>query len=303
MTEWTPDRPVDAALARRLIAKQFPSIDIRDLSLVGAGWDNVVYRADGLFFRFPVREVAVPGVRKEIACLPILACHVTPVAAPAHVGEPAPEYPWPFFGYIPLPGREACEADMDDEARRRLARPLARFLRRLHAPEVAAAFDSRLPGDVWGRMDMAKRVPRAEALYERCRMKLGTLPVAADAVASILDAARNRGRLPETAVVHGDLHFRHVLVNDAAAFAGAIDWGDMHRGNPAVDLMIAWGLLPPEARSEFWDEYGSITEDQRRQSRLLALYLALTLLEYAAAENLLAVRREALKSLELVGRE
>lgn len=303
MTEWTPDRPVDAALAGRLIAKQFPRMDLRSLAPVGAGWDNAVFCADGRYFRFPLRQFAVAGVRKEIACLPVLARLVPGVPAPTHVGEPDSEYPWPFFGYVPLPGREACAAALGPDARFRLARPLARYLRQLHAPQIAAALNGPLPGDVFGRLDMIKRVPLTEQRYAQCRQKYGPLPLSETAAIAILESARGGPRLPATAVVHGDLHFRHVLVDEHDDFAGVIDWGDMHLGDPAVDLMIAWGLLPPRARAEFWDEYGPVTDHQRRQSRLLALFLALTLLDYGSAENLGAVRREALKSLELLGQE
>lgn len=296
--EWKPDRPVDAALAERLVHDQFAALRPVHAEPVGAGWDNAVHRINGeWFFRFPVREFAVPGVRKEIDCLPRLARLVPGVAEPKFIGAPQGDYPWPFFGYIPLPGREVCEVEMSDEARASLARPVAAFLRHLHSPAVAAALDGHLPGDIHGRLDMAKRVPRAWSLYERCLKACGTLPIAERAVRAILEAARESPLLPATAVVHGDFHFRHVIVDGSGAFAGAIDWGDMLRGNPAMDLMLAWSLFPPAPRAVFWSEYGPVSDAQLAQSRLLSLYLALTLLEYAVAENLDSIRREAIRGL------
>jgi aminoglycoside phosphotransferase (APT) family kinase protein len=221
------------------------------------------------------------------------------IAAPQFVGGPSADYPWPFFGYRPIPGREACEDDLTDRQRTALAAPLARFLKRLHTASVAEPLRDHLPGDVWGRLDMAKRVPQAVENFRRlCAADLRALPISESIVEEIAADALNTRPLPAVAVVHGDFHFRHVIVNERGAWVGAIDWGDMHFGNPALDLQIAWSLLPPEARGDFWSEYGPVTEDQLAQARLLALYLALVLFEYGLVEKLESVRREAERALQ-----
>ena len=89
-------------------------------------------------FRFPRRAVVVPGTEREIAVLGLLAPHL-PIAVPApvYVGRPTEQFPWPFFGAAFLPGVEASEAALSDRERTRLARPLARALRALHAPRCS----------------------------------------------------------------------------------------------------------------------------------------------------------------------
>ena len=40
---WTPDRPIDADLAARTIAAQFPELAGHRVRQIGAGWDNAVF--------------------------------------------------------------------------------------------------------------------------------------------------------------------------------------------------------------------------------------------------------------------
>ena len=48
-------------------------------------------------------------------------------------------------------------------------------------------------------------------------------------------------------VCPGDLYVRHLLLNELCELTGVIDWGDVHLGDPAVDLMIAYSFLPLSA--------------------------------------------------------
>ena len=54
---------------------------------------------DDWVFRFPRREVVLPGFRLEIEFLPRLA-PLLPFAIPVpeRIGEPSEAFPWPFFG-------------------------------------------------------------------------------------------------------------------------------------------------------------------------------------------------------------
>src|SRR6185436_19453144 len=60
-------------------------------------------------------------------------------------------------------------------------------------------------------------------------------------------------------VCHGDLHFRHVLVADGRV-SGLIDWIDLCRGDPALDLQLVWSAMPPETRGAFFAEYGDVDD-------------------------------------------
>jgi aminoglycoside phosphotransferase (APT) family kinase protein len=113
----------------------------------------------------------------------------------------------------------------------------------------------------------------------------------------MLESARGLPRPPASVLVHGDLHMRHVLVDDAGAITGVIDWGDVCAGDPAVDMSLYWSLLTPDGRREFLAEYGALSEEQLLHARVLSLSLCAILAVYADRERMDAVRREALEGL------
>jgi aminoglycoside phosphotransferase (APT) family kinase protein len=84
-----------------------------------------------------------------------------------------------------------------------------------------------------------------------------------------------------TALVHGDLYVRHILVDRNARPSGIIDWGDVHIGDVALDLSIAHSFLPAPAHEEFRRAYGTIDEATWRLARFRALLYALQLAKYA----------------------
>jgi aminoglycoside phosphotransferase (APT) family kinase protein len=269
VAEWSPQIVVDEPLARRLLGEQFPELELASIELVGEGWDNTVWRVDREWvFRFPRREIALPGVRRELAVLPELAPRLpVPVPEPVFVGKTSDHYPWPFFGAAFLAGRELADAGLDDEGRAKLARPLAEFLCALHAIEA----DVELPEDPNRRSDMPFRTERAsQALAEVERLGLWRVPASAQA---ILEPARDLPVPEASAIVHGDLHLRHVLVGEAGELAAVIDWGDVCVADPCIDLVLYWCLLPPEARDEFLDVYGPVEEEQLLRARVLALHI------------------------------
>jgi aminoglycoside phosphotransferase (APT) family kinase protein len=298
--EWSAEVAVDALLARRLIGGQFPELELGSLRLLAQGWDNAVWLVDERWaFRFPRRAIAIPGVQREVAVLPRLAPLLPlPVPIPVFLGRPADGYPWPFFGAALLPGRETSDAALTDTERSRLARPLAEFLRTLHGTEAAAAVASvcELPVDPNGRADMARRVPfTAERLAEVERVGLWRAPTS---LRRVLEAARALPIAEPVAVVHGDLHFRHLLIADDGAPAGVIDWGDLCRADRSVDLSLVWSVLPPEGRPAFIATYGLISEEQLLRARLLAINLCAALPVYAHHEGMDNVEREAIAGLE-----
>src|SRR5215217_4288335 len=99
-----------------------------------------------------------------------------------------------------------------------------------------------------------------------------------------------------TVVCHGDLHVRHLLVDDAGALTGVIDWGDLCRGDPSVDLSLVWSLLP--ARDAFLAAYGPVSDDQLLRARVIALFLCAVLALYAHHEGMRELELEALAGLD-----
>jgi aminoglycoside phosphotransferase (APT) family kinase protein len=292
--EWAAEVTVDAALARRLIGEQFPELELRSLRLLGEGWDTTVWLADEeLVFRFPRREVVLTGLQNEIEVLPQLAPLVPlPIPVPTLLGTASEDFAWPFYGCRFLSGREPAELDLDDDARVALARPLAEFLRTLHSVQL----DIDLPADPVRRTDMGYRVPlTTERLAEAAGLGLWEPPALVD---EVLAGARELPPPEPTAITHGDLHFRHVLVGERGDPTAVIDWIDLSRNDPGVDLVLFWCALPPEGRVDFRAAYGPLSDEQLVRARVLALFLCATLAVWAHHEGEPSLEREAVAGLD-----
>lgn len=282
MPQWDAEIAVDAKRARSLIGEQFPELAAAEVELLAAGWDNTVFLVDRRWaFRFPRRELAVPGLEREIAVLPRLAGHLPlPVSVPRWIGAPAGGYPWPWFGAPYLPGRELVEVGAaDDDVRVEVASALGAFLRHLHAPHLRSRIGPTLPVDPTRRADMPFRVRLA-------RERLGDLAEAGlwQTTAEVDRLLADAASLPPSSrlvVLHGDLHARHVLVDDGRA-SGVIDWGDVCIGDPAIDLSIAYGAFGGAARAALLDAYGGTVDGiTELRARVIAVWLAIALLAYA----------------------
>jgi aminoglycoside phosphotransferase (APT) family kinase protein len=291
MPVWAAEVDVDEKLVRGLLA-QLGLEDAR-LQKLAEGWDNSVWVVDERYvFRFPRRAVAIPGLERELAVLPKLAPLLPlPVPRPAFVGKATDGYPWPFFGAELIPGVEAGVAELDDEARLEVALELAAFLRALHAVEL----DEPLPLDPNRRTDMPKRARMArEELQELERLGLWQAP---PELSSFLKEAERLPPPEAQAVMHGDLHFRHLLVEGRAA-SGVIDWGDVCRADPAIDLPLFWSFVPPEGRGAFLDAYGPVNETQLLRARVLSIQLCAVLAHYGHDEGQAEILRAGLDGLE-----
>jgi aminoglycoside phosphotransferase (APT) family kinase protein len=294
MPQWESEIVVGEDLARRLIAARFPALDVSSLRPIGEGWDNTVWAtADDVAFRFPRRQIAVPGVERELTLLPGLAAQLpTPIPDAAFAGAPSPEFPWPWFGSRLIAGREVAAAGLGAGERGGLAADLGRFLDRLHGlrPDIAP----ELPIDPMGRADMGARVPRARDALER----VASAWAGGAGAEAVLRAAGELPRDGEAVVVHGDLHLRHALVSAGGGLAGVIDWGDVCRAPRSVDLSLYWSLFDPDERLAFRGAYGPLSDATLARARVLALYFGGTLAAYALDVEIDALAREALDGLD-----
>jgi aminoglycoside phosphotransferase (APT) family kinase protein len=287
--EWDAEVAIDEELVRALLTEQFPELDASSARLVGEGWDNAVWLVEERWaFRFPRRQIAIPGVERELSVLPRLAPLLpVPIPEPRFVGTPSERFPWPFFGAALLPGREPADAALADDARLELGTALGRFLRLLHRVEL----DVALPVDPLGRGDMSKQLEMARQLDGEPGSP------AISRASQLFECAAAVGPPTSAVLVHGDLHLRHVLV-DGGALGGVIDWGDVCVGDPSIDLQIAWSLLPVQARTRFFDEYGPIDEVRQLRARVLAVRLCAVLARYARSVGYASLEREALAGFE-----
>ena len=245
------------------------------------GWDNALWLVDEtIAFRFPAARIAIPGVEHEIRVLPgsragaaadpgarFIGGHRTlrlavlrgAAAAGRRAGAEGAGIGavrrW--GGARPLPARAARTGAAGDPRRRPARGPDGpRATCRRACPGRASGWRrSRRPG--CGRRRRKPRRIVAEAL----RLK----------------------RPDGLALVHGDLHVRHVLVSAGGVPSAVIDWGDLCIGDPSIDLSLYWSLLDAPGRAAFRAAYGGadLTPARLLRARLLALFLNAALALYA----------------------
>lgn len=259
-----------------IVARAFPELGARRAVAIGSGLDNAAFLIDGRWvFRFPRRVEALPYLENEVRCAPWLAPRLPlPIAAPSLVCRDPSVYPHPFAGHAYLEGETAETIDLSP-----LVPALAAFVRALHAIEPVDG-----PPDVAGKTDLARGVARIDRWT-----------ASAPDRASILALARELSNAPpheRARWVHGDLYARHLVVRDGA-LAGVIDWGDVHAGDPALDLSIAFSLDDPE---ELFDAYGA-DDATRARARFRALTYGVYFTYESDDEELRALGRRYLRSV------
>jgi aminoglycoside phosphotransferase (APT) family kinase protein len=267
----TDEVEVDDGLLRRLLASQHPQWAGRPIARVpSSGTDNALYRlGDDLVARLPRIPSAVPGLEKELRWLPELA-PLLPVRVPEPMaaGAPAEGYPFPWAVYGWLDG-ENPSPGAGGEA---LVRDAVAFVRALHGVGV-------VDGPAGGRTSLARR---NEAVRRSLDALRGTLDV--DAATSAWEEALAAPPWAGPPVwTHGDLLAGNLLVRDGR-LTGVIDWGVVGVGEPACDMLIAWSLLPADARRAFRDELG-VDEATWLRGRGWALTVGLVGIPYYRETN------------------
>ncbi|MFI6326442.1 aminoglycoside phosphotransferase family protein [Nonomuraea sp. NPDC050556] len=264
----------DAALVRRLVRRSFPQwSDLPISRLESGGTVNAVYRLGSLLtVRLPLTEGGTKDLEKERRWLPALA-PLLPVAIPEVVGIGAPGegYPWPWSVHRWIEGVNPVEGRV--VAPTQLARDLAGFVRTLRKADVAGG-PPAYRGVPLSRVDTATR----DAITQ--------LGESFDAVA--LEAAwqESLSADPWTGPpvwVHSDLMPSNLLVRDAR-LAAVIDFSTAGVGDPACDLIPAWGLLPTHAREVFRAEV-DVDDATWARGRGWALSMAAIQLPYYRTTN------------------
>lgn len=287
---WNADFPLTHNQAADLLEAQFPVLSPVCLQPLGEGWDNAAYLVNGAFvFRFPRRKLAADLIKTECEVLPLLASHLPlAVPVPAYIGTPTAAYAPLFAGYRFLTGTTACRFDWTEEERAENTESLASFLKCLHSIPVSAEMLSKGPKDTIQRANIQMR---AERLIARLRDN-GDFPVHAE---TLIRLAEELADTPPHAGplfwVHGDLYARHLLVDEERRVCGVIDWGDVHLGDPALDLSIAHSFLPPQAHRRFREAYGFFDEAAWNRARFRSLHYGVILVDYGREAGDEAIRK------------
>jgi len=233
---------IDAALAGRLIAEQFPQwADLPILPVALGGWDNRTFHlGERMTVRLPNAARYAAQVEKEQRWLPRLARDLPlPIPAPLAMGRPGQGYPWPWSVYSWLDGETAAVARIDD--RPRFAADLGAFLSALQRIDATdgppAGPHSFWRGGPLSTYDAETRTAIA-ALDGR---------IDARAVTAVWETALETSWAAAPVWVHGDMAAGNLLVEDGRLSA-VIDFGCACVGDPACDLAVAWTFLEGEAR-------------------------------------------------------
>ncbi|WP_458248248.1 aminoglycoside phosphotransferase family protein [Streptomyces sp. MAI_2237] len=246
-----PDRkPVDAAVAGRLIAAQFPQWSDLEVRPVNAqGWDNCTFRlGDEMLVRLPTAEEYALAVEKEHRWLPVLAPSLPlEVPVPLARGVSDENFPHNWSVYRWIGGEPATRAVIEDMTA--FAVDLAEFLISLQRIDPAGG-----PGP--GLHNWFRGGPLTT--YDGwARTALETLDglIRSEAAEEIWERALRASWDGKPVWFHGDMALGNLLVKDGV-LAAVIDFGTCGVGDPACDLSIAWTMLTGKSRAAFRDRLG-----------------------------------------------
>jgi aminoglycoside phosphotransferase (APT) family kinase protein len=263
---------IDQGLVRRLVASQFPAWAALPVSHASsAGTDNAMFRlGDDMAVRLPRVEWAAGSVEHEQRWLPVVGPRL-PVATPEPLamGEPGEGYPWRWSVYTWLEGVNPGEDDVTEQ----LVLDIAGCLNVLHAlDEPGGPANHR--GLTFDKRDGVTR----ESIAQLHGM------VDTDAVTALWDEAFGLPTCePPGTWIHADIAPGNLLVR-GGRLCGLIDFAGVSRGDPAVDVCVAWNLLPRRLRPVFREAL-EIDDDTWLRSRAWALSQACLQLPYYKDTN------------------
>lgn len=236
---------IDASLARRLVAAQFPQwADLPVTPVAFGGWDHKTFHLGAdMTVRLPSAAAYSQQVEKEQRWLPRLAPFLPlAIPCPLAMGKPSAFYPWPWSVYRWIEGETAKIERIADL--RAFATTLAEFLVALQRIDASG-------GPKAGRHNFY-RGGKLTTYDAETRQAIAALDGRIDtgAVTAVWDAALATDWQLPPVWVHGDISAGNLLVKNGRLVA-VIDFGSSGVGDPACDLSIAWTLLRGDSRNAF----------------------------------------------------
>lgn len=248
---------IDSALVRSLLRTQLPEalrhLAAQPITPLGAGWHHSLFRVGADYVvRVPLSAGAAEFVAHEATWLhtsnPLqeegnpMRDQGVAVPIPVFRGEAGPLLSWPWTLVPWIPGVDSTEVPVAD--RTPIAGPLARALLCLHREAPARVPLNHYRGSVLAqrRASVRDRWPAVESVLDG--------PTSAALAARWESAHRAPRWTGAPALVHGDLLPANIII-DRERLAGLINFHDIGRGDPAVDLSVAWTTFDAQGRRAF----------------------------------------------------
>lgn len=297
---WLSEINISPEIVKKVIENQFPSIQVSTLSFLGEGWDNAVFLINDQYtFRFPRRKIALQLLEREKIILPHIHSRLNLQAPkPVFYGKPSKLFPWPFLGSTLVPGQCADKAYLNKTERRNAATTIALFLKNLHSFDKEEIRSLGIGQDILGEFNIRSKINQGLDNLKQIQSLGYTLNYSR--LEKVLHSTDTDYRAPKETLVHGDFYVRHLIIDANKSITGIIDWGDIHIGDPAIDLSIAHSFLPPEAHQTFRDTYGDISEETWHFARFRAILLLTHLLLYANDNQATDLEQEILTSFGFI---
>jgi aminoglycoside phosphotransferase (APT) family kinase protein len=199
---------------------------------------------DDLVARLPLRPSGASDRRDELAHeqeqARRLAAHLPlAVPEPLALGAPGAGYDGWWTVYRWIPGETASHHTIGDPGT--FARDLAGFVTALHAVDTG--------GRTWNGVTRGGPLAAKDDDVQRA-LAQSTHLIDTVRLAGIWAQCRDAGAAPTDVWIHADLMPGNLLVR-GGRLAAVIDLETVCVGDPAVDLMPAWNLLPAAARDVY----------------------------------------------------
>ncbi len=256
---WIPEHPFTLDKVRLWVNRHIPDLADAHISLLGQGWDNVVYLLnEDTVLRTPQRDLALPGFIRECEALEhIQTCLRTPKPKLYDLSYDIHPYPVSVSGF--LPGIDSVQLGKDVLCENS-AKAMGQFLATLHQirPKQNLPIDPSQRGDLHFRAQKLLSLTSDPLITPFLGISHITIP-------------------KRLALCHGDLHFLHVLLDSNGMPQSVIDWGDMCLANPLIDLSILFLLWDSNGQMALIQTYRELGGELIFEELLAAFILALFL--------------------------
>jgi aminoglycoside phosphotransferase (APT) family kinase protein len=277
---WEPETTIDEWKVREIVKSQLPNFVIKSIEKIGEGFDFFVFLInEELVFKFPRRAEGMICLEIEQQVMPLLNEHLFSIPEIQYVGKESTLYKWPFIVYLYKSGTTIAEASLTEEKRWKLAETSAYFLKKLHNVPLSKDINKLIPEDRHDKLNISSR--KLSFIHNVNELKKRKL---FDNIEPVLNWVNNLPPIEKresSVIVHGDFSMQNLLVNQGGNLSAVIDWGDIHLGDPAVDLIIVHYCLCPRAQSIFQEVYGEIDKRTWELARFRAMYTVTINILYA----------------------